>query len=45
MITGQTVVEDMSCLVGVLTNTPHGVKRSGLGAPACWDISYVSKLV
>ena len=35
----------LSCLVGVLANTPIGVKRSGLGAHACWVIIYVSKLV
>ena len=35
----------LSCLVGVLANTPGGVKRSGLGAHACWVIIHVSKLV
>ena len=35
----------LSCLVCILANTPGGVKRSGLGAHACWVIIYVSKLV
>ena len=26
----------LSCLVGILANTPGGVKRSGLGAHAVW---------
>ena len=32
-----------SCLVGILANTPGVVKRSGLGAHACWVISHVLK--
>ena len=28
-------------IVGILANTPGGVKRSGLGAHACWVISHV----
>ena len=27
-------VEHLSCLVGILANTPGGVKRSGLGVHA-----------
>ena len=28
----------LSCLVGVLANTPGGVKRTRMGAHACWVI-------
>ena len=31
-------------LVGILAHTPGGVKRSGLGAHACWVIIHVLKL-
>ena len=32
------------CLVGILANTPGGVKQSGLGAHACWVISQLACL-
>ena len=35
----------LSCRVGVLANTPGGVKWSELGAHVCWVIIHVSKLV
>ena len=35
----------LSCLVGILPNTPSGVKRSGLGAHACWVFIDVSNCV
>ena len=40
-----TTVCKSLCVVGILANTPGGVKRSGLGAHACLVISHVLKLV